>query len=153
MRIVTGLILLILSTALLSGADDDPFLGKWKLNWTKSQSPGPPPKAAIRTYSKSGSGVHVSETFVDAGGKRQKLDYKAGYDGKDYPVPTSPTRTVAFTKTDNFTVEGVSKSAGKVDYTFRRTVSPDGKTLTIELAKRDASGTPAPEVLVYDKIR
>ena len=146
MRVITTFCLLT-APLLLSGAEPDPFLGKWKLNWDKSHSAGPAPKSAVRTYRKSGEGVHVSEMWIDLDGKRQQLDYKANYDGKEYAVPAPKGHTVAFTKTDPFTVEGVSKTDGKVDFTFRRVVSKDGKTLTIELAK------PTPEVLVYDKIK
>jgi hypothetical protein len=153
MRVILGLALFTMSPLLLSGAEPDPFLGKWKLNWDKSHSLSSAPKSAVRKYSKSGDGVHVSETWIDLSGKHQQVNYKANYDGRDYPVPTSKGHTVAFTKTDPFTVEGVSKSDGKVDYTFRRMVSSDRKTLTIELAKRDASGAPASEVLVYDKVK
>jgi hypothetical protein len=40
-------------------------------------------------------------------------------DSRDHRVPS--------TRTDPFTAEGVSKTDGKVDYTFCRTVSKDGK--------------------------
>jgi hypothetical protein len=153
MRVIPGLLLFTISPLLLSGADPDPFLGKWKLNWDKSHSQGAAPKSAVRKYSRFHDGVHVSEKWIDLGGKHQQIDYKANYDGKEYAIPASKGHTVAFTKTDPFTVEGVSKTDGKVDYTFRRIVSPDRKTLTIELAKRDAAGAPAPEVLVYDKVK
>src|SRR5262245_50678015 len=113
----------------LLAADPDPFLGKWKLNWDKSRSPGPKPKDAIRTYKSSGSGVRVSEVQVDQSGKRSKVDYVAAYDGKEYPVPTNKDMTVAFTRPDPHIVVGSAKMNGKVTYTFRRIVSPDGKTL------------------------
>jgi hypothetical protein len=141
----------VIATAAFA-ADADPFLGKWKLNWGKSRSSEPAPKSAVRKYTKHGEGVRVSEDWVEVGGKHMKLDYIAAYDGKDYPVASSKGATVAFTHTDPFTVEGVSKVNGKVSYTFKRVVSPDRKTLTIEMAKNDAEGKASPIVLVYEKM-
>jgi hypothetical protein len=132
----------------VSGADADPFVGKWKLNWSKSRSSGQAPRRAVRKYAKSGDGVRVSEDWVDLAGKHTRLDYIAAYDGKDYPVRTKKGMTVAFTHRDPLTVEGVSKTDGKVDYTFKRMVSPDRKTLTIEMVKTGAD----PIVLVYDRM-
>jgi len=135
------------------GADRDPFFGKWKLNWEKSQSTQPRPKSAIRSYHPSGSGVRVRESWVNADGKKNLLDYIARYDGQDYPVPTRTGATVAFKRADLYTVEGVSKTLGKIEYTFKRFISKDGKTLTVALTRVDPSGAPATEMLVYDKVR
>jgi hypothetical protein len=152
MRIPGILILFSLScVAALNGADKDPFLGKWKLNWEKSNSSDPKPKSATRTYKQSGSSVRVSEVWVDQDGKSSKLDYVAKYDGKDHPVRTAKGRTVAFTKSDPRTVEGVSKTNGSFVSAFKRSVSDDGKTLTIEI--KDGPTAPPAKVLVYDKIK
>jgi hypothetical protein len=152
MRLVRLFLLSILLAAAGLAADPDPFLGKWKLNWEKSRSPEQPPKRAVRKYTKSGEGVHVSEDWVAPDGKHTKLDYIAQYDGKDYPVHTTKGLTVAFRHTDPFTVEGESKSDGKVNYTFRRIVSPDRKTLTIEMSRADAEGKASTIVLVYERM-
>src|SRR5262245_53659964 len=121
MRIPGFLILFSLSwAAALNGADKDPFFGKWKLNWEKSQTPEPKPKSATRTYKQSGSGVRVSEVWVDQNGKSSKIDYVAEYDGKDHPIGTAKGTTVAFTKSNPRTVEGVSKANGNLTSAFRR---------------------------------
>jgi hypothetical protein len=152
MRLAGLSLLLTVAAGAAFGADPDPFLGKWKLNWSKSQSAEQAPKSAVRKYAKSGRGVHVSEDWVELDGKHMKLDYVADYDGKDYPVRTGQGVTVAFRHTDPFTVEGVSKTDGKVNYTFRRIVSPDRKTLTIEMSKTDKEGKNSPVVLVYERM-
>jgi hypothetical protein len=147
--------LLLLSTVLAVaafGADADPFLGKWKLNWGKSHSADEAPKSAIRKYRKSGEGVRVSEDWVALSGKHTKLDYVANYDGKDYPVRTNKATTISFRHTDPFTVEGVSKTEGKINYVFKRIVSPDRKTLTIEMSKPETEGKGSPAVLVYERM-
>jgi len=138
---------------LVFAAEPDPFFGKWKLNWDKSHSSQPRPKMAIRSYHPSGSGVRVQETWVDASGKKNMLDYVASYDGQDYPIRTRTGATVAFKRPDLYTVEGVSKTLGKIDYTFKRLISKDGKTLTVSLTRVDPNGAPSTEMLVYDKVK
>jgi hypothetical protein len=146
------MILALVAVASLCGADPDPFIGTWKLNWEKSRSSEEKPKSAVRTYKKSSNGIRVSELWVDHTGKRIKLDYVAAYDGKDYQVRTAAADTVAFTRPDPHTVVGASKTNGNVAYTFKRIVSEDGKTLTIEIANPSA-GEAAAKVLVYDRIK
>ena len=153
MRLARILISLTALSMPLFGADPDPFFGKWLLNWAKSHSPQPQPKSAIRKYQKSGNGVRVQETWIDAGGKKMSLDYVAGYDGNEYPVRTVKGATVAFTRPDRFTVHGISRRDGKVVYTFKRTVSPDGATLTVELTRATEDGNSTTEALVYDKLK
>ena len=148
-----SLICLGLFGSLLMAADADPVIGKWKLNWERSQSAQPAPKSVIRRYRKSKFGVRVSEVWVEAAGGRANLDYTASYDGKDYSVGSRKGGSVAFTRREANLAEGVSKLNGKVMYAFKRIVSNDGKTLTIEMAKSDSTGKPFTEVLVYDKIR
>jgi hypothetical protein len=138
--------------AIAFGADPDPFLGKWKLNWDKSHSPEAKPKSAVRSYKKSGAGVRVSELWVDQDGKRTKLDYVAAYDGKEYPVRTASGNTVSFTRPDAHTVVGSSKTKGNVAYTFKRVVSEDGNTLTIHLTNPSAGEAPT-RMLVYDRVK
>lgn len=153
MRIATSYLLAVLACAATAfGADPDPFLGKWKLNWDKSRSSEAKPKNAVRSYKKSGNAVRVSEVWVDQNGKSTKLDYVAAYDGKDYPVRTPNGNTVSFTRPDAHTVVGTSKAQGKVAYTFKRIVSADGKTLTIHLTNPDAGEMPT-RVLVYDRVK
>ncbi len=142
----------LLSTSLV-GAEPDPFIGKWKLNWEKSQSPQARPKSVVRTYRASGGGVRVQENWIHSDGKKQKLDYTAAYDGNNYSINSAKDQTVAFTRPDPYTVEGASKAGGKTAYTFKRYVSKDGKTLTIEMTRLDPAGKPSTEVLVYDRVK
>jgi hypothetical protein len=152
MRIARSCIVVFSWAAIAFGADPDPFIGRWKLNWDKSHSSDAKPKSALRSYKKSGNGVRVSELWVDQNGKRIKLDYVAAYDGKDYPVRTASGNTASFTRPDAHTVVGSSKTKGNVAYTFKRVVSEDARTLTIHLTRPDAGGTPT-QVLVYDRVR
>jgi hypothetical protein len=153
MRIVRLFLVPVVIAAAAFAADADPFLGKWKLNWARSRSSEPAPKSAIRKYAKHGEGVRVSEVWVGLDGKHIKVDYVAAYDGKEYPIAGRKGATVAFTTHANpFTVDGVSKTNGELNYTFKRVVSPDRKTLTIEMEKKDAEGKPSTVILVYEKM-
>lgn len=153
MRLAKVLVVLNLFSIILGGAEPDPFIGKWILNWARSQSTHLRPRSVIRRYRQSENGVRVQETWVAANGKKTSLDYVANYDGHDYPVRSAKGETVAFTRPNTYTVQGVSKMDGKVKYTFRRLVSPDGKTLTVEMTTTDSVGKPATELLVYDKMK
>jgi hypothetical protein len=144
-------ILLLIVAAFASEADL--VIGTWKLNWAESRSRSDKPKSVTRTYRKAGSGTRVTELWVDAAGKTTKLDYTAAYDGKDYPVANNGDMTVTFLRHDATRAEGVGKRNGVVEQTFRRTVSNDGKKLTIEIKRADANGDPYTDVLVYDRVK
>jgi hypothetical protein len=153
MRLTIFVLSLCLLPIFLFGGEPDPFVGKWKLNWERSHSSQPQPKSVVRMYQLVKNGVRVREAWVQSDGKQTKVDYTANYDGQDYPIPSQKGATVAFKRTDPNTVEGVSKSNGKTNYTFKRYVSDSGKTLTLEMMRVDSAGKPSTEVLVYDKVR
>jgi hypothetical protein len=146
------MIVALVAVASLCASDPDPFIGKWKLNWEKSRSSEEKPKSAVRTYKRASNGIRVSELWVDHTGKRIKLDYVAAYDGKDYKVRTAATDAVSFTRPDPHTAVGASKTNGNVAYTFKRIVSEDGQTLTIEMTNPSVGETPT-KVLVYDRMK
>ena len=80
---IAGILGSLTMLSLLCGADLDPVLGKWRLNFAKSHTPGAAPKSAVRTYRTSSAGVRVKETWIAPEGRRISLDYTARYDGKD----------------------------------------------------------------------
>ena len=61
--------------------------------------------------------------------------------------------TIRFTRHDANFAEGVSKTEENGTYTFKQTVSQDGKTLIIETTRTDSSGKEHKSVLVYDKTK
>jgi hypothetical protein len=139
-------------------ADFDPVIGVWRLNVEKSQSPGSILLSATRKYERDSAGIRITETRVTVGGHRSQIEYIGNYDGKEHPVFLTndgekehhrTDETMSFTRLDRYTVKGVSRAKGKIAYTFTRTVSPDGRTLTI------ATAGPGPHssitVLVYEK--
>jgi hypothetical protein len=145
-------LLTLLLSGLLLGANTDPAIGRWKLNWQKSQSEGAAPKSVIRKYAKFRDGFRVSEVWKDQD-KTTKFIYTAKYDGQEYPISHEGGGTITFTRHDANVAEGVAKTKENGTYTFKRTVSPDGRTLIIETTRTDSSGKERKNLLVYDKMK
>jgi len=134
-------------------ADTDPVIGTWKLNVAKSKySPGPPPSALTVTFAAAGDGLKVTSDVTNAQGKVAHTEYTANYDGKDYPIAGTPTSdTVSLKRVDVRTSVRTDKKAGKVVATYTRTVSEDGKTLTVLHTSTTDPKKPVNDLLVLDK--
>ena len=128
--------------------------GKWKLNAAKSKfSPGPAPKSMTVTYSTVGTdGVKIVADVTPATGAAQHWEMTARYDGKDHPVTGNPLAdTIVMKKIDDLTGESTFKKAGKVTATNVRTLSKDGKTLTITTKGTTEDGKPRNDVQVFER--
>jgi hypothetical protein len=132
---------------------DDPILGTWKLNVEKSTfTPGPGWRSQIRTYRATPTGVSVTWTGVDAGGEKMQVSYAYAYDGRDYPMLGSASYdTLNAVRIDERTVRSEGKRTGKTVGVAVRTVSPDGKVLTITDQGTNRKGQAFSQVLVFDK--
>ena len=131
----------------------DPVAGTWVLNGAKSKIvPGPAPKRETRVYAVNGTQIALATTSVGADDKSVTVRSTYAYDGKDYPVTSSPDYdTQAVKRVDRSTVTAELKKAGKVVQTTRRTVSSDGKTLTLTFRGMNAKGQTVDDVRIYDK--
>ena len=131
----------------------DPFVGTWILNLAKSKyTPGPPPKSATLVISRQGTTVTVTVDAVNAAGVASHWMYAAAPDGKDYPASGNPdVDAVVMKAIDARTVDVVQKKAGKPTLTVRRSVSADGKTLTVTSSGQNAAGLAVSTVAVYDR--
>jgi hypothetical protein len=68
-------------------AQDNPFVGTWKLNVAKSKySPGPAPQSQTQTIEAQGSGAKLSAVGTAADGSRIAWSTTTNYDGKDNPI-------------------------------------------------------------------
>jgi hypothetical protein len=140
-----------------------PESGLWKQNIEKSKyMTGQPPRMAVRKYEIAPDGfLMVTISSIDTQGNpgfnlgRFKYD-----DGKDYPIysntalaamvatgakPATGTYHLVDASTGMFTNKD---NTGKVTGTNTRTLSADGKTLTV--TAKDATGK-VTSVLVFDK--
>jgi hypothetical protein len=134
-------------------ADTDPVLGTWKLNVAQSKfSPGPAPKSQTRTYKDSKEGTALTWTQVAADGKETTVSTTVKYDGKDYPVTgAADFDAISGKRLADGTVESTQKKAGKAVGTSVRTISKDGKTLTLKSKGTNAAGVAYDNTLVFDK--
>jgi hypothetical protein len=141
----------VAGVAAAAGADS--IDGAWKLNVAKSKfSPGPAPESQTRTYAETAQGVALTFSGVAADGSQVSGESTFKYDGKDYPITGSPNYdAIALTRIDANTVKSTQKRAGKAIGTTTRTVSKDGKTMTLTSKGTSAKGTPYNDVLVFDK--
>lgn len=152
--LLVGTVLAVGGIAVASAASaKDPIIGTWQLNVAKSKfSPGPAPKSHTRTYMATADGIELTYETVAADGSATsgKSSYK--YDGKDYEITgSSDFDTVALKRVDDSTVESTQKKAGKVVGATTRTVSKDGKVMTLKLSGKNAKGEAYDHVMVFDK--
>lgn len=131
-------------------------VGTWKLNVTKSSfTPGPGWRSQTRTYSlQPGGGVLVRWTGVGANGEAMQVSFVSKLDGKDYPMKGSANYdTLNAVAVDAFTVRSEEKRDGKVVGVAMRTISADGKVMTITDDGTNRNGEKFSQVLVFDRQR
>ena len=132
---------------------DDPVLGTWRLNVERSTfTPGPGWRSQVRTYRATPDGVSVTWSGVDAGGETMQVSYTYAYDGRAYPMVGSASYdTLNAVRVDARTVRSEEKRAGVIVGIAVRTVSPDGRLLTITDEGTNRRGRPFSQVLVFDR--
>lgn len=136
------LLLAMLSAAVAACATDPLLLGTWQLIVSMSNySPGPAPRSQTRTYEAYTDGIKVTIRTVLAGGESTVLEYPANEDGKDYPVTGSPGSidAISMEKTGDHVATSILKHAGKELGVAERTISGDGKTMTVTYKTKDGT--------------
>lgn len=143
---------LALSSVAIAADAPESAIGTWKLNTAKSTSNVPMPKGETRTYTASPGGVTVTWTRVSADGKESNVKTTFKYDGKDYPVTGSPDfDALSAKRIDANTIESTQKRMGKDVGHTKRTVSADGKLLTLDTKLTTAKGEQANTTMIYDR--
>ena len=100
----------------------------------------------------TGLGLKFSGIVIDSQGKPVRSRFTAKYDGKDYPVTGNPDAdTIAVTRTGPYSGRSTLKKDGKVVQQTIRTVSKDGKTLTLANRGTNSKGAKIDQDLVFDK--
>jgi hypothetical protein len=127
--------------------------GTWTLDVAKSTfNPGPAPKSMTVTYTPKGDDMKIVVDATPAEGAPQHWEMTGKYDGKDYPVTGNPNADMISMKLVNeHTGESTFKKNGKVTATNRRTLSADGKTLTIVSKGTTIDGKPRSDTQVLHK--
>ena len=149
------LVLAILTLAVNLQAADDPLFGVWKLNVAKSKySPGPAPQSQFLTYEPAGNNaVKLTTDIVDAQGNKLHDGYTAVYDGRVYPmdIPSANADALRLERIDAYTTVRTSTKDGKPTMIQKRTVSQDGKTMTVTATGVNGKGQRLNNVQVYDR--
>jgi hypothetical protein len=149
-----AILLTFASSGWLPAAEaDDPILGTWKLNRSKSKYiPGPAPRSQTRTYKQTADGIFVTIETIDVSGRRQPpIEFPERYDGKDYPITGSTIGDALVLKRINdYVAEATMKHAGKVVATTRRIITDNGKTLVLIYTETNAEH-PVDNIIVYDR--
>ena len=147
---------LAVSSSAQTSAIDKSYFGVWKLNVAKSKyMPGPGPKESTRTHQDRGNGfVLVATDATNAQGVKSHSEYVYKPDGKDYPIAAKGQGaflTIDLRTVDAYTVEFTQKADGTAFGTGKRTVSKDGKTMTIETKGTSQQGQPTSSMAVWEK--
>jgi hypothetical protein len=157
-RILFLLAVFVLSAA-VSGplmAQDNPFLGTWKLNTAKSKFTGvPAPKEMTREITADGSGAKYSFSGTAADGSAISYSFTTQYDGKDTAITGSGipggADTITLKRITPHKSEGALKKGGTEVAKVTAIVSKDGKTATVTSSGKSADGKSMSSVSVYDK--
>ena len=151
---VTILSLFVFSVA--AWADDNPLIGKWKINLAKTKyNAGTAPKNQVITYQMVGDALRLTAEIDNAQG-HQTNTYAAEYDGKDYPFTSTAKdavagQTVRLKRIDDTTTQRTTYFNGKQIGTVTEVVSKDGKTLTRTQKGVNPQGQPIDNVQLLDK--
>jgi hypothetical protein len=146
-----GAILMAATTMTIA---EDPLFGTGQLNLAKSKfSPGPAPKSMTRTYAEAAQdSISLTINTTSAEGKTATATYTYKNDSKPYPVSGSQDADmVSVTRIDALTANFKQMRGGTTIATGVRTLSKDGKILTVAQQGSHASGAPFDDVMVYDR--
>jgi hypothetical protein len=134
-------------------AQANPFDGTWTLNVAKSKyDPGPVPKGGTVTFSSKGTTITAAINGVSGTGEKLTWGYTGAIDGKDHPLKGSADGDAIVLRQINAnSVETTYKLKGKTTLVNVRTVSADGKTMTVTTKGVNAAGQKVNNVQVFEK--
>src|SRR5262245_44417279 len=131
---------------------NDPMVGTWKLNLSKSTYiPGPAPKSAINKFEPWEDGMKATMDMVDGQGKNIRSETTVKFDGKDYLIKGSPIAdAVSVKRANEREMDIVWKKGGKVTMTGKSVIAADGRTTTLTQTGTAPQGHAVHNVAVYD---
>ena len=152
--IVTILFLLVAVATVVMAAD--PWVGTWKLNPDKSKAPGgrlPHPTSTNIIEIKDGM-MHLISDQTSTTGEKEHVEYTAGFDGKKYPVKSSPPGpqpyTISLKNIDSRTREFV-EVIGTFTIKGRDVLSADGKSFSRIVEMKDPQGNDTSVIQFFEK--
>ena len=152
-RAVLSLVVLCAVWIVAGLAQSAPEVGTWKLNVAQSKfDPGPATKSSTVTFSTAGQGVKTVVDGIGPEGAKVHWEYTANFDGKPYPVTGNADGDMVTVKRVNAsTVEIAYTLKGKATMLVRRTLSANGKVLTITQTGTSGQGQKMNNVLVFER--
>ena len=151
---VLGVIVASAAAALMTAQADNPQIGFWKMNMTKSKfSTGTGFTSATSRIEAVDGGVRHTVDSVYVDGTSRRYSYTTKYDGKDMPVTgNSPYGdTTAISHVDANTTRTVYKNKGHVTVIQLSVVSPDRKARTVTTKGTNPAGQAVDNLSVYDR--
>ena len=128
----------------------DSAVGAWTLNRAKSTFSGAVPYGRVMKFEVAGDAIKEATYTFSTDKPSVVVGYTARFDGNDYPISNSILNTVSLKRVDDGTVERTGKVQGQVVETETRTVSDNGKVLTVT-TKGTRDGTEYSSVQVYER--
>src|SRR5947199_7172632 len=147
-----GLTLVLSVAAAAMCFANNPTLGTWKLNESKSTFGDGAGKSTMVVWKKAGDQDKCIVNGIDAAGNKTHSVWVGKLDGKDYPITgdaTSDTRS--FKLSGEHKIDMVSKKDGKEVGDGTIIVAEDGKTRTVTSNMTNAKGKKVTSTLAYDK--
>ena len=134
-------------------AAENPNIGTWKLNESKSKIPAGVGKNTAVVYSAAaGDMFTVTTDGVDGSGKPAHSEWTGKFDGKPYPVTGSPSVDArAVTAKGDRTLEIDNLKGGKSVSTGKVEIAKDGKSRNLETDGADAAGKKVHAKFVYER--
>ena len=127
-------------------------IGTWKLNESKSKIPAGMGKNNTVTYVEQKDKVKITVDGVDKNGKPVHSVWVGKFDGKAYPLKGSPSvDAVAYRTINDRTNDITALKGGKVMWSGKITVAPDGKSRTVTTNGTDSNGKKFSGKAVYNK--
>ncbi len=149
-----GLVLGLVVVSLSAAGADNKTIGTWKQNLARSKyNPGPTPTtAATLMIEQAPGGEKISVNGVGADGMPASWSYTVSDDGKPKPVTGSPYGdTVSLKRINSEATQITYRRNGKTSRTSTRTVSKDGRTLTVAAKGTNAKGQAYNNTTVFEK--
>jgi len=152
-RVITFGLLSMLTVApgvTVAQSVNDSTVGAWTLNRAKSTFSGPVPYGRVMKFEAAGDSIKETTYTFSTDKPSVVVEFTARFDGNDYPISNSILTTVSLKRVDDQTVERTGKIGGQVVETETRTVSDNGKVLTVA-TKGNRDGAEYSSVQVYDR--
>src|SRR6516165_3898037 len=129
------LIVAMYAVAMAMSAAENPNMGTWKLNETKSKfSPGATKNSTV-VYEAAGDSVKVTTDGTSGDGKAVHTEWTGKFDGKDYPVTGgADTDSREYTQVNAHSTTFANKKDGKVTLSGAVVVAADGKSRTVTVS-------------------